>query len=85
MDKLQEYEINDIIDCLPYSDRNSWEQARLVAYTNVQINSKKKLSPSEVIQLPWDNSPTTEITNQDIERLKEKAQLISNNIYGKEL
>ena len=84
MDKMTDYEINDIIDCLPYSDRNGWEQSRLLAYTNVQINSKKKLSPSEVIKLPWDKEETmsTEISNEDIERLKEKAQLISKNIYG---
>lgn len=84
MDKMTDYEINDIIDCLPYCDRNGWEQSRLLAYTNVQINSKKKLSPSEVIKLPWDKEETmsTEISNEDIERLKEKAQLISKNIYG---
>lgn len=81
---MQDYEVNDIIDNLPYLDKNSWEQSRLQSFVNLQINSKKQLKPTDVIQFPWDEqyseTSTNEITNEDIERLKQKSELIFKQI-----
>ena len=57
-------------------DRNTWEQTRLQSYLTVQVNSKNKLTPSELIHFPWDEGidntdHDTEISNEDIQRLKE--------------
>ena len=89
MRELKDYEVNDIIECLPYTDRNGWEQTRLLGYTQVQVNSKKKLEPTELIKLPWDNEKqesATEISNADIARLRDKANQITKQLRnGKEL
>ena len=78
---MQEYEVNTIIENLPYLDRNSWEQHRFQIYSSVQMNSKKKISPTDIMQFAWDNSnEETSITSKDIERLKNKSKEISNNI-----
>ena len=78
---MQEYEVNTIIENLPYLDRNSWEQHRFQIYSSVQMNSKKKISPTDIMQFAWDNSKEeTSITSKDIERLKNKSKEISNTI-----
>ena len=78
---MQEYEVNTIIENLPYLDRNSWEQHRFQIYSSVQMNSKKKISPTDIMQFAWDNSnEETSIASKDIERLKNKSKEISNTI-----
>ena len=78
---MQEYEVYTIIENLPYLDRNSWEQHRFQIYSSVQMNSKKKISPTDIMQFAWDNSnEETSITSKDIERLKNKSKEISNTI-----
>lgn len=54
----------------------SWEQTRLLAYITAQINSTKKLKPTDIISFSWDEESTgdTAISNEDIERLKNKAK-----------
>ena len=75
MDEMQDYEVNDILDALPYLDRNSWEQSRLQSLVTAQVNSKKQLKATDIIKLPWDEdnvteTSPTEISTEDIERLK---------------
>ena len=40
---MQLWEINDIIQLLPYLDRNLWETSRLNAYVTAQVNSRKTI------------------------------------------
>lgn len=45
-------------------------------YVTAQTNSTKRLSPSDVLPLPWDKKRETNntyISNEDVERLKKKA------------
>lgn len=83
MDECTYWEINDIIDYLPYLDRNLWESQRLGAYITAQINSKRKLTQQDICKFPWDEKNIEdfvkkevdiEIGNEDIERLKKLAQ-----------
>lgn len=77
LDEMQTYEVNPIIENIPYLDRNSWEQNRFLAYTNIQMNTKKKLEPTDIIKFAWDKEENnTSITNEDIERLERESQLI---------
>ena len=76
---MQDYEVNTIIENLPYLDRTSWEQNRFQVYSTVQMNSKKKLTPSDIMKFAWESKEDlTSITSNDIERLKDKAKEISN-------
>lgn len=78
---MQEYEVQDILDNIPYLERNSWEQHRFLVYSNIQMNSKKKLVPTDIMKFAWDNTEeNTSITSQDIERLKNKSQQIYHTI-----
>lgn len=76
MDECTEWELNDLVQGIKWMDRNTWEQARLQAYLTAQVNSKNKLSPTDILKLPWDEGGEdidhdTEISKEDIERLKE--------------
>lgn len=74
---MQTYEVNTIIENIPYLDRNLWEQTRFLAYVNVQINSKKQYNPTDILKFAWDTELNKEIHNSDIERLREKSKQIS--------
>lgn len=81
---MQEYEVNTIIENLLYLDRTSWEQHRFQIYSSVQMNSKKKIVPTDIMKFAWDNKEDTSITSTEIERLRNKSKEISNTIknYG---
>ncbi len=85
MDNCSEWEINDIVENIPFLDRNMWESARLETYVVAQVNSRKKLQLQDICKFKWEdtsamgdmmeNKPKdVEITNEDIERLKNLAK-----------
>lgn len=80
MDTMTEWEINDIIDNLPYLDRNMWEACRLSAWITIQANSRDEVAMQDVLKFKWDDASVStkeiEISNEDIERLREKAKQI---------
>lgn len=87
MDEMKEYEVRTILDNLQYVDRPAWEQTRLNVYARAQMNTKKKLKVSDIMTFPWESNNNheehiIEISNEDIERLKEKAKKISKNLNG---
>lgn len=83
LDEMQVYEVNTIIENLPYLDRTSWEQSRFQIYSSVQINSKKKINPTDIMKFAWDNDKEDiTISNDDIERLKEKSKQIYQTIIN---
>jgi hypothetical protein len=78
MDKCSEWEINDIIDLIPYCDRSQWEGARLNAYVTAQVNSRKRLNQQDICRFKWEDEDDTlfqenedaqRITDEDINRL----------------
>lgn len=82
MDTMTEWEINDIIENLPYLDRNMWEACRLKAWITIQANSTDDVAMQEVLKFKWDEESVEtkeiEISNEDIARLRERAKQISN-------
>ena len=83
MDEMQEYEINTIIQNIPYLDRNEKELDRYKLYVSVQANSKKKIKLEEIMSLPWDkegkNTGTT-ISEEEQQQLRARAAELSNMI-----
>lgn len=80
MDDMQDYEVNDILEYLPYLDRQDWERTRIQTYATVQVNSRKKLEPSDILSFPWDTNyteSTTEMKDSDISRLSSRAEALS--------
>lgn len=70
------YEVRAVMKYQYFAYKDSWEQARLQAYVTAQCNSTKKLKPSDIMQFYWDKSEEddTYISNEDVERLRDKAK-----------
>lgn len=77
MDEMEMYEIRAVMDYEYLAHKDSWEQARLVAYLVAQSNSSKKINLTDIAKFYWEkeeaSSDTTTLSNTDKERLKEMA------------
>lgn len=84
LDEMQFYEIKPLITKAYLKDKESWEQTRLLGYILAQSNSKKKLKPTDILKFPWDEEKKgdTSISNEDVERLKAKANNYINKIQN---
>lgn len=80
---MEQYEIEPLIDKLYTKHKEEWEQTRMIAYITAQVNSKKKLKIQDIIKFPWDGvdvfKGVKEISNEDVERLKNKTKLFIEN------
>lgn len=77
---MKPYELSIICESLHLRHKDSWEQARLIAYVTAQANSTKKLKPSDIIKFGWeqtedkqDSTQSNSITLEDFERIKAMA------------
>lgn len=77
MDKCSLWEVEDVLDCIPYTDRNMWEAHRVNSYITAQVNSTKRLHAKDIMKFAWDDEQvdsTTEISKEDINRLRKQAK-----------
>lgn len=79
MDYCQEFELNDLIEFIPYLDRNMWESARLNAFITAKahfkgINEYKDVAPFKWEKESDDSEHVTEISDDDIKRLEELSK-----------
>lgn len=86
LDEMQSYEVPFLLENLSRIDRNGWEQTRLIVYAIGSLFAKKQKSITDFLKLPWDEvvesvetEKITEISNDDIERLKK----LSNEMLDK--
>lgn len=87
-DEMEEYEVQSIIENLEYYERPEWERTRFIAYCNLQKSSTKKIKPTDLITFPWEKESddtdqingNSELSNEDIKRLKERAKIISQTL-----
>ena len=76
LDEMKPYELSIICDSLHLRHKESWEQARMVAYITAQANSKKKLKPTDIITFAWEKvqdeakQQRKELTKEDVEQIK---------------
>ena len=77
LDKMKPYELDIICDSLHLRTKDSWEQARMIAFIMAQANSKKKLKPTDIIKFAWEKETkeTAKITSEDVEEMKRVALL----------
>lgn len=83
LNELQPYEISNIIEALPYIDRNQWEQTRLKIFSTASMFSKNQLTVQDIMRFKWDEDekePQQDITQNDIDRLKEQAKLFEKTL-----
>ena len=82
LDECTLWEIDNIIDNLPYTDRNLWESSRLNSYTVAKANFKGVGKITDYISFPWEKHQPkgdTSISNEDVDRLRNLAQKFINN------
>lgn len=83
LNELQPWEITNIIEAIPYADRNQWEQTRLKIFSTASMFSKNQLTVTDIMRFKWDEEqgePQTDITQTDIDRLKQQAKLFEKNL-----
>ena len=78
MDKMEFFEIRALMKHQHYAHKDSWEQARMVAYIIAQVNSKKKLKPTDVMEFDWDRErDNTAVSNEEIALLRDEAKRVA--------
>ena len=83
LEKLRPSEAMEHVSQLSYSDREGWEQARMISLVIAQINSKNTIDPKSIMKFPWDEQPQkVEVTAEDKERLKKRSEEIAKQLYG---
>lgn len=74
---MQWYEVEACLNGLENKNKAGWEQTRFISYIIAQVNSTKKLKPTDILSFKWDKteeaSKETIITNENVQRLKDKA------------
>lgn len=75
------YELDFLLSSINYSYREEYEIMRFQSYITAQTQSSKKLKPTDIISFTWDKDniedKVTTISNEDINRLREKANKMS--------
>lgn len=79
---MQFYEVEALLDSYYMKHKDSWEQARLIAYITAQVNSRDKLNPEDIMKFHWeknDKPETNEIDPSVIElELKQMEDILNN-------
>lgn len=82
LDDMQMYEAQIAMKYGYYAYKDTWESNRLTAYITAQVNSKRKLKVSDIVNFPWEDKEEeadTKISKQDIERLRKQAETYLNH------
>lgn len=84
LDECTLWEINNIVENIPYTDRNLWETQRFIGYAVAKANFKGIGGMTDFLPFPWEDKQTTtkekpkpadtSISNDDIARLRALAQ-----------
>lgn len=87
LDEMQMYEVAPLFDKIYYTEMESWDQARMIAWMIAQVNSRKKIKIRDIAEFPWDDETSDsekEVSKADYERLKAKAQAYADKYLTKE-
>lgn len=75
---MEIYEAQCAIKYQYYAYKDSWEQARLIAYITAQCNSTKRLSQDDIISFYWENKEEDELTDKEIDNFANYAKQVLN-------
>lgn len=87
MDEIQDYEIQTLSEYLNWSHYSEWQQTRMLFYAILKPYLKNQnATPEELLPLNTDNDydeTEIEISNDDINNLRSKAERMKNIIISK--
>ena len=76
---MQPYELEAVIENYHKKHKESWEQARLISYITAQVNSTKKLKPTDIIKFSWDEEHKSEEADwNEIKAMREHIKSLQN-------
>lgn len=71
------YEVSALLRDSWKKHRNTWEAARLIAYTNAQTKTKKKLKLTDICKFPWENQGKSDgPSREEVERLRSMSRAV---------
>jgi len=82
MNDMELWEAFTLTNELGYTDRSLWESSRLIAYIIAQCNSKKKLTPQDIIKFEWEvkaRKNTKSLTKAEVLQRAEAFKKTINN------
>lgn len=81
---MQFYEVSSLLESYYLKHKDSWEQARLIAYMTAQVNSKNTISPEDIIKFYWEKNDKPAVDNEQEQRdieleIKQIENILNNN------
>lgn len=66
--------MDSVIELIEEKNKSEWEQTRFISYIIAQVNSTKKLKPTDLIKFDWDEKKVSD--DIDIQEIKRRRDLI---------
>ena len=83
LDEMQFYEIDALLDSYYLKHKDSWEQARLIAYMTAQVNSRNTIKPEDIIKFHWEKDDTPEVNELDQKSIELEMKQLENILNNK--
>lgn len=64
---MEPWEVAALLRTPDPKEKGAWERARIIAYITAQVFSSKKITPADVLPLPWDNDTTEGVSTPEQE------------------
>lgn len=61
---MQFYEVDALLDSYYLKHKDSWEQARLIAYMTAQVNSRNTIRPDDIIKFHWEKDEDAPVVSE---------------------
>lgn len=77
LDEATEYEVMALLQVMEYATKTQWETMRANMYVVAQTQSTKKLTPQDIMVLPWEKvekQKEQEISTEEVNRMKAKTE-----------
>ena len=74
MDEMPLYEADIYLSRAYYVGQELREDVRMVTWATAQVNSKKKLRPSDIYKFPWEAVREEPAEEPDFERIKKMSE-----------
>ena len=74
MDEMPLYEADIYLSRAYYVGQELREDVRLVTWATAQVNSKKKLRPGELVDIPWETVREEPAETPDFDRIKQMSE-----------
>jgi hypothetical protein len=79
---MKTYEATEILGSIQYRGRDGKDMARMIAQVIAQVNSKKTISPADIVKFPWDGDrPVPVVTDEEREELAKRAEAIKRQLW----